>query len=749
MHGSVRSALAPPVDARPADEPDRSEAAAAQRRATALRRVGILDSQPDDAFDDVVRFAARALGVPVAAIGLLDGDRRWCKAVTGTRVLPLPDDTTLCRAVVAADGPVVVEDIDGDDEGGRAGGRRIRAYAGVPIHAFGEAIGALCVVDHRPRRFGADTVPTLRFLARHVEHLLDLVGRRTSASPPDREVVVALAARLAAGEAFESVAVAIDRPAWVYDVATLGVVAVNDLAIERYGWTRDEFLRRSILDLRPPSDRRLLAAAIDNSVIDRYSASRVWRHLLADGQMVDVRITSVATTHLGRPARLVLVTDVTERVVLDDAVDRAGRLDSITGLPNRRELLALLTRQLEHAAGGESAGDGPARTAVICIDLDRFKLVNDTLGHDAGDALLGATAARIRERTPTRDVVARIDGDGFAVLRTVATEHEAHALAEEIRRAIDRPFLIDDAEHDVSASVGVAVSAPGSTASGLVAEAEAALDAAKRRGRNDVVVCDEPLRRSMAESGEVQRELHRAIDRSEIVLDVQPIIDLGTGSLSYEALARWNHPDRGRLAPGRFIPVAEESGLIRRLGAQLLELGARQAAALGATLSVNVSVRQFDRALVHRVAALIDEQGLAPGQLVIEITESAVVDGDHAAVVLAGLRAAGADIWIDDFGTGYSSLARLASLTVDALKLPRQFVADLDSPHGWGIAASIVALARALDIDVIAEGVETERQLEQVHELGCDAAQGYLLGRPRPFAVELAERDARTARAAR
>ena len=183
--------------------------------------------------------------------------------------------------------------------------------------------------------------------------------------------------------------------------------------------------------------------------------------------------------------------------------------------------------------------------------------------------------------------------------------------------------------------------------------------------------------------------------------------------------------------------MAEESGLIRRLGAHLLALAASHAAELNATVSVNVSAHQFNRSLVQQVESLITLHDLAPGQLIIEITESAVVDTDHAQVVLAGLRAAGADVWIDDFGTGYSSLGRLASLTVDGLKLAREFVNDLDSPQGWGIATAIVGIAKALDIEVIGEGVETLRQFEQLHTLGCDAAQGYLLGRPRSFQQEL------------
>ena len=695
----------------------------------ALQRLALLDSPAEVAFDDVVAFAADQLGVTMAAISLVDARRQWFKSSIGLGITHTDRDIALCNVVVQDDAELVVVDTLADprfaDNPLVVDGPRIRFYAGVPIHAFGEAIGTLCVLDEQPRALAADDLTTLRFLAQQVEHLVDLHARRSAELPPPRNVVALIADRITDGDDFHITTGGIHRPAWVYDTATLRFLAVNDSAVEQYGWTPEQFADRTILDIRPPSDRGVLSAVVATDAVDEYVSSRLWRHRRADGQHIDVKITSAPTVWHGKPARLVVATDVTAQIAMADALERAAHVDSLTGLANRREFIRTLAQRLAGTAD---------TVAVLFVDLDRFKLVNDTIGHDAGDALLGAAAARIRSCTPSIELVARLGGDEFAVIRAVSDAIEAQSFAEVLRASLERPFVIEGCEYYVSASVGVAISEAASTPQSLLSEADAAMYAAKDAGRNGFAVFDHDLRQQMTEWSAIQRDLHRAIEHHEVVLDLQPIVYSRSGTVVHEALARWNHPERGRLAPAAFIQVAEESGLIVRLGAHLLGLGAAHAAELGTAVSVNVSVRQFNRTLVQQVGSLIERFGLARGQLVIEITESAVVDTDHARIVLEGLREVGAEVWIDDFGTGFSSLARLSSLTVDGLKLAGQFVADLDSPRGWGIATAIVGIGRSLGIDVIAEGVETERQLAQVRELGCDAVQGFLIGRPQRVA---------------
>ena len=404
--------------------------------------------------------------------------------------------------------------------------------------------------------------------------------------------------------------------------------------------------------------------------------------------------------------------------------------DALTGLPTRQEFL--------HSLDDALRSHDPETVAVLTVDLDHFRFVNDTVGHTAGDLLITSAADALRRQAPGAGCIARTSGDEFALWTVVDRTAAAITLAERLRSALDRPFTIDAVDHYASASVGLVIADGASGAADLVAEADTAMASAKAAGGNGYAVFDANLRDRMHERAQALRELSRAIQHREIDLDVQPIIDLRDGSIAYEVLARWNHPTRGRLSPAAFIGLAEESGLIGRLGHQILELGASHAAALGTRVSVNVSVRQFNRTLTQQVAALIERYQLDRGQLIVEITESAVIDNGQAQPILDGLRRVGADIWIDDFGTGYSSLSRLTGLTVDGLKLPREFVENLDSPQGWGIASAIVAIARALDIVVIAEGVETRHQLDQLRDLGCDAAQGFLLGRPRPFLQEQA-----------
>lgn len=704
---------------------------AERARLDALERLAILDSPADQAFDDVVAFASKVLRVPIAAFGLIDRSRQWFKATVGLDLIETSRDIALCDHVVASNEPVVVGDTAGDDRFrfhplvvGRA---RVAAYAAVPVRSAGLPIGSLCVLDHTARDFTSDDVDKLLFLARQVEHLVDLHARRAAELPPPVELVVDAADAIADGVEFTEAVRIFERPSWLYDHESLRILAVNDVAERHYGWGASEFCSKSLLDVRPPEDVPVIEAMVRNSSVRAHPDERVWRHCRADGEVIDVRVVGAPTFFAGRHAQLVVITDVSAKIVLSGALEHAAHSDSLTGLANRREFVRGLTERLE-------TGDA-ASVSVSFIDLDRFKMVNDTVGHDAGDALLAAAAVRILRHAPADGIVARLGGDEFAVMHTSLERAEAVEAAEMIRAELERPFVIDGNDFYVSASIGVALAGSDATPRSLLSEADAAMYAAKENGRNAVVVFDHHLRAQMVEWSQIQRDLHRALDDGELQMFVQDVVDIRGDAptpMGSEALVRWNHPERGLLEPGSFIGVAEESGQIVRLGQRLLSLGAAHAASSGRPVSVNVSVRQFNQFLIADVEELFDRYGLAPGELVIEVTESAIVDADHAEAILQGLRAAGAHVWIDDFGTGFSSLARLSSLTVDGLKLDRRFVGDLESQRGWGIATAIVGIARALGIIVVAEGVETRRQFELVRELGCDAAQGFLFDVPSP-----------------
>ena len=411
--------------------------------------------------------------------------------------------------------------------------------------------------------------------------------------------------------------------------------------------------------------------------------------------------------------------------------------DPLTGLPNR----VLFTDRVGHALARSRRE--AARVGVLVLDIDQFKMVNDSLDHEAGDELLQALAPLLLECVRESDTVARIGGDSFGVVcEGVDDEQGALAVAERIAAAIGEPLRIRGRELFITASTGVAVSDDSATAEALVNRADSAMYRAKEAGRGRIVLYDE-LTRISVDRLKIENDLRRALERDELSLVYQPIVDLRDGrTRGVEALLRWTHPERGPIGPDVFIPVAEEAGLIVDIGRWVLERAVAQVAewqrtqpgARGLGVSVNVSGRQlFHESLIADVERVIAESGIAPGTLELEITESVLVDEANAVTALDALRACGATLALDDFGTGYSSLSYLKRFPLDTLKVDRSFVAGLGAEQeDSALVATIVSMARTLGLAVVAEGVETEQQLRRLRELGCDRAQGYLMARPLP-----------------
>ncbi|MGH9132798.1 MAG: putative bifunctional diguanylate cyclase/phosphodiesterase, partial [Ilumatobacteraceae bacterium] len=374
---------------------------------------------------------------------------------------------------------------------------------------------------------------------------------------------------------------------------------------------------------------------------------------------------------------------------------------------------------------------------------DHFKPVNDVHGHDAGDQLLRSLASRLTETARPGDTIARIGGDEFVVMcPELGGETEAISVAGRIEGLLATPFQIGNAEVFLTASIGVILSKGEGTADELLRDADAAMYRAKERGGNRFEMFDDEIRTRALTRLQNGNELRRAIRGGELRLFYQPEIDLRTGDCTgVEALVRWQHPKRGLLAPIHFIPLAEENGLILPLGAWVLRTACQQAAAWrnqkGAprSVSVNLSAREIVQPdLVTRVSEALDQSGLDPSALRLEITETSIMDDpEGAAEVLASLRDLGVRLDIDDFGTGYSSLLYLRRYAVDFLKIDRSFVAGLGQNHqDDAIVASVIDLAHAFDIGVVAEGIETMDQAERLHEMGCDFGQGFLWARPVP-----------------
>ncbi|MDT0167138.1 EAL domain-containing protein [Actinotalea sp. AC32] len=414
--------------------------------------------------------------------------------------------------------------------------------------------------------------------------------------------------------------------------------------------------------------------------------------------------------------------------------------DPLTGLGNR----ALFLRRVAELHEEATATGTRARLAVIMLDLDDFKFVNDSLGHETGDALLAAAAARLGDVVGEAGTVTRLGGDEFTVILPGADEAAAAELAERVLAAFARDFHVLGLALRTTTSIGISTSTAGTDATSLLRSADLAMYAAKAAGKGTVQVYREDLLRQAQERLRLENHLRHAARREELRLEYQPVVDARTGSVAgLEALVRWEHPSWGTVPPGRFIPVAEASGTILVIGEWVLRTACRQAVAFAQDhgvdvgMSVNVSVRQLQAdGFVEVVADALATSGLAPSLLTLEVTESLFMAEDPAVgAVLGELGALGVHLSIDDFGTGHSALARLRVLPVSELKIDRSFVRTIGSDGDCGpLVTAILAMARALGLSVVAEGVETAEQLAALRDAGCDRLQGFHLARPMPAA---------------
>jgi diguanylate cyclase (GGDEF)-like protein/PAS domain S-box-containing protein len=432
-----------------------------------------------------------------------------------------------------------------------------------------------------------------------------------------------------------------------------------------------------------------------------------------------------------------VLADAIERHAADQALRYRVLHDSLTGLPNRLSFVDALEESLGQAAvSGSPVG-------ILFLDLDHFKLINDSLGHHAGDALLRAVAPRLRSHLRPGDVVARFGGDEFGILTDrLADEGEALAIADRVAAAFTQPFSLDGVDHFVTASIGVAVSRASEeravNAELLIRDADAAMYRAKEGGRARCVLFDAEMRAGAVRRLEVERELRDALEREELALFYQPVVNLRSGEITgLEALVRWRHPERGTLDPSEFVSIAEDSGLIEPIGRWVQERACRQAMewhelrpdSRPFDVAVNLSARQVaHRDLPATVEEIIARTGLDPVHLRLEITESVLVEESATAISsLQALNELGVRLVLDDFGTGYSSLAYLNRFPFHALKIDRSFVDALGiEQEATAIVEAIIGMARALSLEAIAEGVESEVQLAELQRLGCDYAQGHL-----------------------
>ncbi|MEY2592064.1 MAG: hypothetical protein QOJ67_4048, partial [Acidimicrobiaceae bacterium] len=516
-----------------------------------------------------------------------------------------------------------------------------------------------------------------------------------------------------------------------------GLVQYQSPSTERVlGWGAAELEGRMLGELLEEADAQRLGVMLS---IHSATSTVAWRIRHGDGDWRDLEVVAADLRGTAEVDGLVLtMRDITERNHLDLELRRQALHDSVTGLPNRTLFLDRVEQALKRREpSGTSVG-------VLLLDLDDFKMVNDGLGHAAGDDLLKAVAARLLSATPTGDTVARLGGDEFALLVEHADFNGGlEPTAVRVQAALQAPFLIRDEEVTVQASIGVAYGSPRTHSSGdVLRNADLAMYVAKRNGKDRVEQYLPAMHEVASRRLEVAAELRAAIERNELVVFYQPIVDVITGvTIGVEALARWQHPGRGLLGAPEFIPVAEVMGLIVPLDRWMLNEACRQVKAWKSEgvadasfyVSVNLSGRHFqDAGIVHDVDAALTRSGLPAGALVLEVTETTLVkDLGPAGTTIAALKALGVRIAVDDFGTGYSSLAYLSSFPLDILKIDKSFVDRVvTTAEGQTMVRTIIELAHNLGLQAIAEGVEQPEQASALRGLDCQLAQGFLFARP-------------------
>ncbi len=514
-----------------------------------------------------------------------------------------------------------------------------------------------------------------------------------------------------------------------------------------FGWRRADAIGRPLAELVvPPRHRNLyeehLATLIrgEDRALGLMQPRRELVALNRAGAEFPVQVTVWTTGSDGSRRVCAFVRDLSERKRFEGQLASQALHDRLTGLPNR----VLLRDRVEHALA--RAGRRGASVALLIADIDRFKVFNESLGHDGGDRLLVAVAERLTELLRPGDTVARMGGDEFALLcEDIAGYHEAAGIASRVVGAFEKPFHVQGSDLSLTVSVGVAVGAlAGPAPELLLRDADVAMYRAKDAGRDRFEVFDETMLADATERLSVENDLRRGIAQGQLRLYYQPIVHLDTGAIAgFEALVRWQHPVRGLVPPLEFIATAEQTGLIVPLGRYVLDEACRQAASWAAMhasgeqlrMSVNVSAKQLVQpGWSDEVAQVLAESGLAPRQLVLEITESVLMDdADATAVRLEELRRLGVRIAIDDFGTGYSSLGYLRRLPVDILKIDKSFIDGVaEGPHESALARAVVKLASTLRLEAVAEGIASRKQLLQLRRLRCPYGQGFYFSRPEP-----------------
>ncbi len=685
----------------------------------------------------VLRMVCDATGLGFATVARLT-DARWTACAVLDRIdyglqanASCDVSTTMCRTMVDLGHPVVIGDAPRDPRFHDHPAPALfgfSSYAGAPIRRQdGSLFGALCALDPAPKLLNAAELrPTLERLAELVATQLATPGCLNALQESEQRLGFALKAGQLGN--------------WELYLAT-GKMTVSDLFAQSFG-LRDHRAITDVATLRRaihPGDVLRQQAEVQRAIATGDDLDTEGRTVWPDGSVHWIRLVgNCIVGGNGKVSRMVgLSLDVTERRAGQATMQALAYHDALTGLANRRPIEARLSAAL--ANGGTSRG-GRASAALLTIDLDLFKTVNDTFGHAVGDRLLQAVAARLSGCIMPKMLAARTGGDAFAVLVTEPVSRlKVEQLARDILEALSRPHTVDGTEVMVGGSIGIALAPDDAQDSvRLWRHAEAALYRAKASGRGGYRFFDATMDTRRQISEEMRLALPFALQREEMRLHYQPIVDLRTGMVRcFEALSRWQHPQFGLLQPQDFIGLAEETGQIVRLGAWVLKMACREATRWPehVCVSVNLSAVQFSGGdLAADVAAALAGSGLDPSRLELEVTETVLLQNSEAnRSILKALAAQGVRIVLDDFGTGYSTLEYLRRFKFDMMKVDKSLLRDLPD-YGTGdiIIRGVIGLGADLGIPITFEGVETPDQLAFLRRTGCLQAQGFLFSKPVP-----------------
>ena len=523
------------------------------------------------------------------------------------------------------------------------------------------------------------------------------------------------------------------------------LIDCNTQALKMFGCQRHEIVGHTLIEFSPehqPDGRPSMEKALEkiNAAFGGESQSFEWRHIRQDGTPFDAEVSLNAFNLGGESYLQAIVRDITERMQAQQRLQYLAHHDALTSLPNR----AMFLERLDHALTRARWTRRPL--AVLFLDLDRFKNINDTLGHDIGDGALRVTAERLKSCVREGDTVARLGGDEFTVLlEDIANSADVPAVAQKITDALSRPFELEGREFAITTSIGISLFPnDGDDSLKLLRNADTAMYRAKDQGRNKFQFYSAEMSAKALEKFMLENSLRHALEREQFLLYYQPQVDLSTGRIGgVEALLRWRHPDLGLIPPGQFIPVAEETGLMKSIDEWVLRAACAQARAWQSagvppvSMTVNLSGRTLSEpGLADTVGQVLRATGLAPRFLELEITENVIMQNAQATVeMLAALNRMGVRLAIDDFGTGYSSLSYLKRFPIDTLKIDQSFVRDITTDsNDASIVTAIIAMGHGLGLKVIAEGVESQGQLGFLRHQGCDGIQGFLFSRPLPAA---------------